>query len=138
MQTMARFNLKVIVAGGGLSLLIIVTSLATNSRILTDLGFLILGVTSLIAGLSPLIVRKKPGQVNFDERDAVIEKNAHFAGYIVLWCAFILTCMIAFRAVGGGRSIGAGILVVTLVVVRTIESLVVMSQYGWRGEGDKS
>ena len=138
MQTIAHFNLKVIMVGGGLSLLIIVISLAANSRVLTYLGFLILGVASLVVGLSPLIVRKKSGQVNFDERDAVIEKNAHFAGYIALWCAFILTCMVAFSVIDGGSGIGAGILAVTLVVVRTIESLVVLVQYGWGGEGDKS
>jgi len=134
MQTIARFNMKVIVAGGGLSLLIIVISLAANSRVITYLGFLFLGVASLIAGLSPLIVRKKPGKVNFDERDAVIEKNSHFAGYIALWCAFLLTCMVVFPIFCGEIGIGGAILAVTLVVVKTIESLVVMFQYGWGGK----
>ena len=138
MQTIARFNLKVIIVGGGLSLLIIVISLAASSRVLTYIGFFILGVASLIVGLSPLIIRKKPGQVNFDERDAVIEKNSHFAGYIALWCAFLLTCMIAFPIVGGGTGIGGAILAVTLVVVRTIESLVVMFQYGRGSRGENN
>jgi len=136
MQTIARFNLKVIMVGGGLSLLIIVISLAASSRVLTYLGFLILGVASLIVGLSPLIVRKKSDQVNFDERDVVIEKNAHFIGYIVLWCAFLLTCMVAFPIVGGGTGIGGAILVVTLVVVRTIESLAVLFQYSRGPKGE--
>ena len=137
MQTIARFNLRVIAAGGGLSLLTIVISLAANSRVLTYLGFFFLGIASLIAGLSPLIVRKKPGRVNYDERDAVIEKNAHLAGYAALWSAFLLTCMIAIPCVGGAIGIGGAILAVTLVVVRTIESLAVMFQHGWGRKEDE-
>jgi hypothetical protein len=129
MQRIARFNLKVVGAGASLSLLVILISLITESSALTYLGFFILGIAALIAGLSRLIVGKEPGRISFDERDAAIEKKAYLSGYCLLWCAFILTCMIAIPG------LGAAILVVTLVVIKTIESLAVLIQYG-RGSED--
>ncbi len=116
-QKIARFNLTVIAIGGGLALLTVLISLAAGSKALTYFGFLILGLAALVSGLSQLIVRKEPGKVSFDERDAAIEKNANLAGYATLLCVFILTCMIAIPRVGWA------ILAVTLVAVKTVESV---------------
>lgn len=130
MQRIARFNLAVIAVGGGLALFTILISLVADSRVLTYLSFLILGLAALVAGLSQLIVRKEPGKVSFDERDAVIEKNANLAGYATLLGVFILTCMIAVPRVGWA------ILAVSLVIVKTVESVAILVQQG-RGEGNE-
>jgi len=129
-QRIARFNLKVIVVGGGLSVLVILASLPANTTALTYLGFFVLGVTALIAGLSSLLVRKEPSRVNFDERDAAIEKKAYLVGYCTLWCVFIATCMIAIPKVG------PAILAVALAAIKAAESGVVLGQHG--REGDES
>ena len=124
--------LDTVVVGGGLSLLTILISLAAGSIALTYFGFLILGLAALVAGLSQLIVRKESGKVSFDERDAAIEKKANLAGYATLLCVFILTCMIAVPRVGGA------ILAVTLVAIKTIESLVVLILHGRELGGGES
>ena len=131
-QKIARFNLTVIAIGGGLALLTILISLAAGSKALTYFGFLILGLAALVASLSRLIVRKEPGKVSSDERDAAIEKNANLAGYVTLFGAFILTCMIAVPRVGGA------ILAVTLVVVKTVESVVILVEHGRELDGGES
>ena len=123
-QKIARFNLTVIAIGGGLALLTMLISLAAGSKALTYFGFLILGLAALVSSLSRLIVGKEPGKVSFDERDAAIEKNANLAGYVTLFGAFILTCMIAVPRVGGA------ILAVTLVVVKIVESVVIVVEHG--------
>ncbi len=125
-QRIARFNLTVIAFGGGLALMAILISLAAGSRALTYVGFLILGVAALVSGLSQLIIRKQPGKVSFDERDAAIEKKAYLAGYVTLLCVFLPTCMIAVPDLG----IGGAILAVTLVAVKTVESAVILVEHG--------
>ena len=130
-QRIARFNLMVIVIGGGLALLTILISLAAGSRALAYCGFLILGLAALVSGLSQLIVRKESGKVSFDERDAAIEKKAYLAGYATLLCAFIPTCMIA----GPHLGVGAAILAVTLVLVKVVESVVILVEHGRELDG---
>ena len=133
-QKIARFNLMVVAAGGGLCILTILISLAAGSRVLTYLGFMILGMAALVSGLSQLIIRKEPGKVSFDERDAAIEKRAYLAGYATLLCAFIPTCMIAVPRTG----IGGAILAVTLVVVKTVESVVILVEHSREVSGGES
>ena len=130
-QRIARFNLMVIAVGGGVSLLTILIALAAGSRVLTYLGFMILGLAALVSGLSRLIVRKEPGKVSFDGRDAAIEKKAYLAGYVTLLCVFLPTCMIAVPHTG----IGGAILAVTLVVVKVVESAVILVEYGREPDG---
>lgn len=122
----ARFNLMVVALGGGLCILMILISLAAGSRVVMYLGFMVLGLAALVSGLSQFIVRKEPGKVSFDERDAAIEKKAHLAGYATLLCAFIPTCMIA----GPNLGVGGAILAVTLALVKTVESLVILVEHG--------
>ncbi len=125
LQKMAWFNLKVVAVGGSVSLLMIAVSLAVGGVVITYLGFLVLGVTALIMALSPLLVGKEPGRVTFDERDAAIEKKAHYVGYHILWCIFIVTCLIAVPTAG------FAILATTLVTVQLVQSVATLIQYGW-------
>jgi hypothetical protein len=128
LQKIAWFNLKVVAVGGSVSLLMIAVSLAVGGLVITYLAFLALGVTALIMALSPLLVGKEPGRVTFDERDAAIEKKAHYVGYHILWCIFIVTCLIAVPTAG------FAILATSLVTVQLVESAATLVQYGWRGK----
>ena len=127
-QKKAWFNLKVVAIGGSLGLLTIAVSLVVGEVVISYLGFLILAVAALIMSLSPLLFRKEPGRVTFDERDATIEKKAHFIGYCLLWCIFIATCLIAIPIAG------FAILATALVTVQLVESVATLAQYGWRGK----
>jgi len=55
------------------------------------------------AGLGPLIFRKKtqPGQIEIDERDKAIAREATLGGGMTSYCAFILACMIPWFVLQG-------------------------------------
>jgi hypothetical protein len=128
-QKIAWFNLKVVAVTVPVSLVIVLVSLLSEGLVVALIGGFILGVAALIMGLAPLLFRKEPNRVNYDERDAVIEKQVHLIGYCTLWCIFIAMCMIAaFPA-------GPAILAVTLVIVKVVESVAILVHYG---RGDKN
>ncbi len=129
-QKVAWFKIKVIAVGGVLSVLVILISLLTNAKALTYFGVFVLAVAALVAGLASFLIHREPGRVNFDERDANIEKKAYLVGYGILWCVFIVTCMIAIP------KIGSAILAVTLAVVKAAESIAILVQHG--READES
>jgi hypothetical protein len=128
LQKIAWFNLKVLAVGVPVSLLIIAVSLATGGLVITYVGFLLLGITALIMSLSSLLVRKEPGRVTFDERDATIEKKSYYIGHCLLWCIFIVTCLTAIPTAG------FAILATTLVTVQLVQSIATLAQYGWEGK----
>ena len=131
-QKNAWFKLKVAAVYVPLSLLMIIVSLIAGQTLITLIGFLVLSVAALIMGFSWLLARKEPGRVTFDERDATIEKKAHYIGYCILWCIFIATCLIAIPTAG------FAILATTLVIVQLVESIAILVQYGWSDKGEKS
>ena len=130
LQKIAWFNLKVLGVGVSVSLLIIAVSLAAGGLVLTYVGFLVLSITALITGLSRLLlmVRKEPGRVNYDERDAAIEKKSQYVAHCFLLCIFIGTCLIAVPTAG------FAILATTLVIIQLVESVATLVQYGWGGK----
>jgi len=131
-QRIAWFNLKVVAVSVPVSLLIVLVSLLAEALVVALIGGGILGIAALIMGLAPLLFKKELSRVNYDERDAIIEKQAHLIGYCTLWCIFIATCMIvAFPA-------GPWILAATLVIVKVVESVATLAQYGRRNKGEKS
>ncbi len=130
-QKIAWFDLKVVAISVPVSLLMVIVSLLAGTLVVALIGGLMLGIAALIMGLAPILFKKHPGRVNYDERDAIIEKQAHLVGYCTLWCIFIATCMIAaFPA-------GPAILVATLMTVKVVESVAILVQYGWREQGEK-
>ncbi len=138
-QKIARFNLKVVGLSGPLSLLMIAVSWIADQIAIVFIGFGILSVAALIMALSPLFIKKEPGQVNFDERDAIIEKKVHLVGYCTLWCIFIATCTIpVFAASSILTAALPAVLAVALVTVKSVESIAILVQYGWSDKGEKS
>lgn len=131
-QRIAWFNLKVVAVSVPVSLLIVLVSLLSGALVVALVGGGILSIAALIMALAPLLFKKEPSRVNYDERDAIIEKQAHLIGYCTLWCIFIAICMVAaFPA-------GPAILATTLVIVKVVESVATLVQYGRTREGEKS
>lgn len=130
LQKIAWFNLKVLAIGVSVSLLIIAVSLAVGGLIVTYFGFLALALTAGITVFSRLLlsVGKEPGRVNFDERDAAIEKKSQIIGYYFIFCIFAATCLIAVPTAG------FAILATALVTVQLVEAVATLVQYGWGGK----
>ena len=86
-QKIAWFN--IIVLGTTASLtgvsILVVWLIAGMPRALGGLGFL--GLCGVM-GLSPLIFRRKEGEVSFDERDQLINYRAVLFAYSIFWPAF--------------------------------------------------
>ena len=100
LRKIAWFNLKVLAVGVSLGLLIIAVSLAAGGVVgvvVAYAGFLVISIAVLITvpGRLLLLVRKKSGRVNFDERDDAIEKKSQLISHFLLSVIFLGTCLIA-------------------------------------------
>ncbi|MHC5076105.1 MAG: hypothetical protein ACYTFM_06725 [Planctomycetota bacterium] len=138
-QKISWFNLKAAAVGICFCLLMVAISSAANQVAISIIGFLFLSITACTMALSHHFFKKEEGQVNFDERDAIIEKKAHFIGYCTLWCIFIAVCTIPVFAVSSIPTIALPVvLAVTLLSVKIVESIAVLVQYGWGSKGEKS
>ena len=62
--------------------------------------------------------------------DNMIERNTHLIGYCILWCFFIITCMVVNVA------IGSIILIAALVTIKFVESIAVLIQYSIGNKGE--
>jgi hypothetical protein len=140
-QKIALYNLIVIIAsltftGAAVGILAIVLGMP---RALGGLGFL--GIAGLI-GLSPVLFRKKRGQLGFDERDLLIYNRASLVAYSVFWVFFSVACIIPWLVLRPGAKIRVVVLPCMLaggfVIVQLIQSIAILIQYGWAGKGAKS
>ena len=140
-QKIARFNLIVILIA--LILSVIAVSVAYSAvglpiqRAFGGFGFI--GICGLI-GLSPLLYKKEPGKVNFDERDQLIHRRATILAYSVFWLVFTAACMIPWWILETGATVPVVILPAMLaggfVIVQLIQSVAIMIQYGWSDKGE--
>jgi hypothetical protein len=126
-QTLAWFCLRVFAIAGSLCLLAGIISFLSSEPVFAYIGLFILAAGSLVMNISPVLIRKETGAIAFDERDKMIERNTHLIGYCILWCFFIVTCMVVHVI------IGPIILVTALVTIKLVESIATLAQYG-RGE----
>lgn len=138
MQKIAWYNLIVIVAaltasGVTVGLLAIFFGMPIA---LAGLGFL--GITGFL-GLSPVLFRKKQGEVDFDERDLLINRKATVVAYSIFWLFFSAACMIPWFLVGPNKSIPSNSLPALLVAggitLVLSQSLAILILYG---KGEKS
>ena len=137
LRKIAWFNLKVLAVGVSLGLLIIAVSLAAGGVVgvvVAYAGFLVISIAVLITvpGRLLLLVRKKSGRVNFDERDDAIEKKSQLISHFLLSVIFLGTCLIAIPPPAGGAIAVAG-----LVTQQFVESIATLVQYGWGGNGNE-
>jgi hypothetical protein len=108
-------------------------------KALGGLGFL--GIIGLI-GLSPILFRKKRGQLGLDERDLLIYNRANLVAYSIFWVLFTAACMIPWLVLERGAKIYIVALPCMLaggyIVVQLIQSIAILVQYGRAGKGEKS
>jgi len=140
-QKIALYNLIVLIAsltltGAAVGILAIVLGMP---RALGGLGFL--GIGGLI-GLSPILFRKKRGQLGLDERDWLIYNRASLVAYSVFWVFFTAACMIPWLVLEAGAKIRVVVLPCMLaggfVIVQLIQSIAILIQYRWDAKGEKS
>lgn len=142
-QKIARFNLIVILTALILSITAIgIFYFAFGVPIQGALGgFGFIGICGLM-GLSPLLYKKEPGKVSFDERDQLIHKRAIIVAYSLFWLAFTAACMIPWWILETGATIPVVILPTILLggflIVQLIQSVSILVQYGWSDKGEKS
>jgi len=141
-QKIARFNLIVMLIAFGLSALAVgilyfVIDLPMR-RAVSGLG--LLGIWGLM-GLSPKLFKKGPDEVDFDERDLLIQRKAALGAYAIFWCLFVLAAMIPFFVLGPDGKVSVKYLAAMvfggMTVVTLVQSIVTLEQYGWRNKDNE-
>jgi hypothetical protein len=136
-QKIALYNLIVIIAsltitGAAVGILSIVHGMP---QALGGLRFL--GIVGFV-GLSPILFRKKRGQLGFDERDLLIHKRATIAAYSIFWVFFTAACITPWLALDCGATIRVVVLPCILasgfIIVQLVQSIAILVQYGWGGK----
>ena len=136
MQRTAKFNLVVILIALVLSVLAVgVFYFVIGLPIRRAIGGLgLMGICGL-GGLSPILFKKKPGEVDFDERDLLIQRRALVGAYSIFWALFVLAAMIPFFVLGPGGKVSvwylAAMVFAGAAVVTLVQSIVTLEMYGW-------
>lgn len=115
-----------------------------NERLVLRIFPLTLLVLVYIAmGLSVIFLRKRrPSEVDYDERDIVIKRKAIFASYITLWILVFLACTIPFIIPALRiQTIPVSLLPIALflmfIVVMLVYASTILIQYGWKEKGNE-
>jgi len=143
LQKMARFNLIVILIALDLSAIAIgVAYFVVGMPIRRALGgFGFIGICGLTA-LSPILYKKEQGNVDFDERDLLIQRRASLGAYTIFWALFVLAAMIPFFVLGPDGAVSVKYLAAMvfggMVTVGLVQYFVTLEEYGWRNkDGEK-
>ncbi len=137
-QKIAWYNLIVIVtvftlsgvAIGTLTIIVGMPGALGGLGLLGFLGFL---------GLTPIIFRKKKGElkIDFDERDQVIWMRANVGAYSVFWLVFTAACMIPWFIIGPKGTIPVNVLPMMLggigMFLIVVQSVLTLIQYKMGG-----
>ena len=132
LQRYAWYNLVVIGLAG---LCVVIFYPFLGGRALGCLGLLGL------LGLSPILFRKKPGQVCYDERDRLIQLRATTLAYAIFWVGFTQAAAIGSMAVyGGNGSVPVKVVqmsvFVSLMLFLAVQSVAILIQYARDARGD--
>ncbi len=140
-QKIALYNLIVLIAsltltGAAVGILTIAYGMPKG---LGGLGFL--GIAGLV-GLSPILFRRKAGQLRLDERDLLIHARATLVAYSVFWVFFSVVCMVPWLVLGRAATIHVVVLPCMLgggfIIVQLIQSIAILIQYRWGAKGEES
>jgi hypothetical protein len=92
--------------------------------------------------ISIICFKKDKGAITFDERDKLIEKNAHLAGFGAVYLFVILASFLPIGILGEKGSIPVtwcpALLIGAAFCQAYAQSLAILIQYGWTGKGEKS
>ena len=96
----------------------------------------------LAGGVAFVHWKRKLSNVNFDERDNSVRKNAVLVAFVGLWILLFAASIIPSFVAGDEGSIQVCLLPIinigVFLIVMLIYSLAVLVQYGWGNKGDKS
>ena len=138
-QRIAKFNLIVILIALGLSAVAVgISYLVIGLPIRRAVGgFGLLGICGLL-GLSPILFKKKTGEVDFDERDLLIQRKALVGAYSIFWVLFVLAAMIPFFVLGSDGKVSvqylAAMVFAGAVTVTLVQSIATLEMSGWRNK----
>jgi hypothetical protein len=103
-------------------------------------GFGFMGIAGFL-GLIPVLFKKAPAQVQWDERDLLIQRNANIAAYATFWVLFVGAAMIPWFVMGPGGTITVSYLAWMvfggMFVVEIIQAIATLQQYGWTTKGEQ-
>jgi hypothetical protein len=140
-KKIALYNLIVLIAGltiagAAVGILAIVYGMP---KALAGLGFL--GTAGLV-GLSPILFRRRAGQLGFDERDLLIHARATLAAYSVFWVLFSVACMVPWLVLERGATIRVVVLPCMLaggfIIFQLIQAIAILIQHGCGAGGEES
>jgi len=104
-------------------------------------GFGFMGIAGLL-GLIPVLFRKGSCQVQSDERDLLIQRNANIAAYATFWVLFVAAAMVPWFMMGPDGKITVNYLAWMafggMFVVEIIQAIATLQQYGWTNKGERS
>ncbi len=138
-QKIAWYNLIVIVTVFTLSGVTIAVLTITQGMPKAMCGLGLLGFLGFL-GLTPIIFRKKKGElkIDFDERDQVIWMRANVGAYSVFWLVFTAACMIPWFIIGPKGTIPVNVLPMMLggigMFLIVVQSVLTLIQYGRGGK----
>ena len=91
-------------------------------------------------GIISLFFKKDKGPVTCDERDKLIEKNAHLAGFGAVYLLLILVSIVPPMINQDARiptTWFPGLLISAGFCQAYAQSIAILVQYGWTGKGEK-
>lgn len=126
MQKLAWFNLSVIL----LSLCVVLSLLPIVGATRAQAGLGILG----LLGLSPILFRRKKGQLVVDERDTLIHRKSVIVGYSVFWLLFVGACCLSGWFYGMDGAVPVLVIMTfpfyAMIVLFAVTSVATLVQYG--------
>jgi len=85
--------------------------------------------------------KRKPSEVDNDERDSYVKKNAVLVSFVSLWFLLFASSLIPGFVVGDAGSIPVILLpiidFVVFLIAMIIYSAAILAQYSWGVKGDK-
>ena len=103
-------------------------------------GFGFIGIMGFSA-LAPILFKKDKDKVKLDERDLHIKRKTLIVVYGIFWPLFVLGAMIPWCIIGPNGTITVNYLPWMvfggMFVVNLVESIVILSEYGWTSKGEK-
>lgn len=102
--------------------------------------WLILAVS--IGGIFFVYFKRRASEVDNDERDIYIRKNAVLVSFVSLWFLLFASSLIPGFVVGDAGSIPVILLPIidfgVFLIAMLIYSVAILAQYNWRGKGELS
>jgi hypothetical protein len=115
-------------------------SMTTGTGLVKVWGWFIL--VFLAGGAALVHFKRKPSNVDFDERDNAVKKNAVLVAFIGLWIVLFFAGIVPSFVAGDESSIPTCLLPIinlgVFLIVMLIYSLAVLVQYCWGGKGEES